>query len=297
MGKSISIGIAAYNEGKNIGHALEALLSQNLASAYIKEIVVVASGCTDDTETIVEEFCHRDNRVKLLRQAKREGKPAAINLWLRDIHADICVMISADVLPQKDAIEKLIEPLSEPKVGFAGSHVIPINDPSTFMGFLGHTYWKLHHVIALRHPMGGEMIAFKNIVPEIPHTACDEPIIEAIIVQKGYKLSYAPDAIVRNKSPETLREYLTRRRSLYVGHFHNKKALGYKRTTMNSLFVLKTALQNTKFSPKTILWTIGIFAIELYVKLLAMYDWHIKRERYKMWPVAESTKTPTEYKH
>ncbi len=44
-----TIGVMAYNEAQNIRHALHALLAQELQTVEVVEILVMASGCTDDT--------------------------------------------------------------------------------------------------------------------------------------------------------------------------------------------------------------------------------------------------------
>ena len=53
---TISIGVCAYNEEKNILHTLGSILSQELDGFEISEIIVVSSGSTDRTESIVHEF-------------------------------------------------------------------------------------------------------------------------------------------------------------------------------------------------------------------------------------------------
>ena len=53
---TLSIGIMAYNEEANIGRLLSSLLDQNLTQANLTEIFVVASGCTDRTEKIVDIY-------------------------------------------------------------------------------------------------------------------------------------------------------------------------------------------------------------------------------------------------
>src|SRR5262249_28750353 len=78
-----SVGVMAHNEEANIGRLLDALLAQHLTTVEIGEIVVVASGCTDGTIGIVEEYRARDRRIGLVVQPAREGKTAAINLFLR----------------------------------------------------------------------------------------------------------------------------------------------------------------------------------------------------------------------
>src|SRR5215468_1825564 len=48
-----SVGIMAYNEAANVANAIASILGQPLARGHIAEVIVVASGCTDDTSPIV----------------------------------------------------------------------------------------------------------------------------------------------------------------------------------------------------------------------------------------------------
>ena len=72
----------AYNEEANIGRLLQALILQRTAKAVVSEIMVVASGCTDRTEYIVQDWMGRDGRIRLITQPRREGKASAINQFL-----------------------------------------------------------------------------------------------------------------------------------------------------------------------------------------------------------------------
>jgi glycosyltransferase involved in cell wall biosynthesis len=49
---NVSIVVPAHNEAANIRRVLSALLEQKISLAHIVEIVVVASGCTDDTANV-----------------------------------------------------------------------------------------------------------------------------------------------------------------------------------------------------------------------------------------------------
>src|SRR5882762_11097249 len=69
-----SIGIMAYNEEANIARTLQAVLAQHGPSIRIEEVIVVASGCTDNTVPIVAQIAEQEARVRLYTQEKREGK-------------------------------------------------------------------------------------------------------------------------------------------------------------------------------------------------------------------------------
>ena len=133
------IGIMAYNEQANIGQLLEALMSQETRIASIDEIIVVASGCTDRTEAIVRESATRDSRIRLLVQARKEGKASAVNLLIRNTCCEVIVLQSADTLPAQGTIEELVSPLQDSAVGMVGGHPVPTNSNATFMGYAAHS--------------------------------------------------------------------------------------------------------------------------------------------------------------
>jgi cellulose synthase/poly-beta-1,6-N-acetylglucosamine synthase-like glycosyltransferase len=285
----------AYNEEANIGRLLEALLAQKTRVASIDEIVVVASGCTDGTEAIVEQFVARDRRVRLLVQARKEGKASAVNLLLRNTDCEVIVLESADTLPRPETIEELVLPLQNPAAGMAGGHPVPTNSQDTFMGYAAHLVWELHHRIALQHPKLGELIAFRNVFCQIPHdTAVDEASIEPLIVGQGLRLCYAPRAIVYNKGPERVGEFIKRRRANFAGHLYVKDTLGYQVSTMSSLRSAWALLRSARLDWRYFLWAPGVVALEGYVRLLAAYDYVFWKRKPYNWSAAASTKSLVE---
>src|SRR2546421_109789 len=78
-----SVGVMAYNEEANIRRTLHAILEQSSQKTCAAEVIVVASGCTDNTVPIVQEMMQQDSRIALLVQVRREGKASAINLFLQ----------------------------------------------------------------------------------------------------------------------------------------------------------------------------------------------------------------------
>ncbi len=287
-----TIGIMAYNEAENIGNLLDKLLNQRAQTVVIEKIIVVASGCTDCTDEIVEQFVPRDDRIQLLRQAQREGKASAVNLFMNNArNAEVIVMISADVLPTPDTIEALISPYADPQVGMIGGHPVPTNSKNSFLGFAVNLQWELHHLISMRHPKMGELISFRNIFRQIPlDTAVDEASIEPLIIGQGMKLQYAPDAIVYNRGPETLHDFIKQRRRIYAGHLYVKDTLGYQVATMNSMRILALFLQNLKADWRYFFWAPFILALELYVRLLGKYDYAVRKRKPCVWQMVESTK-------
>lgn len=284
------MGIMAHNEEANIGRLLEALVSQELKSVKLTEIVVVASGCNDNTEAIVLDWIKRDMRIRLLVQEKRAGKASAINEYLPQAKERIIVLCSADLLPEADALERLVAPFADPEVGMTTSRPVPVNDPERFMGFAAHMLWGLHHVINLTSFKSGEMIAFRKIFERIPyHTAVDEASIEPVVRGQGYRVQYVPAAVVYNQGPETLADFLRQRRRIYAGHLAVRDTLGYTVSTMNARKILVLLLRNLDWRPRPFFWTWAVVGLEAYGRLLGLRDYK-KRRDHQIWEIATTTK-------
>jgi biofilm PGA synthesis N-glycosyltransferase PgaC len=287
------VAMMAYNEEANIGRAMEAVLAQRLQQVEIAEIIVVASGCTDRTEEIVQGFVEEESRVRLLTQPVRSGKSSAVNLLLRHAAQDIVVFVNADTVLAPDAIEHLVAPFSDPLVGMTGGRPIPINDPYTFMGYADHLLWALHHQISLQRPKMGELIAFRNFFHQIPHdSAVDEASIEPLIRGQGLELRYTPDSVVYNRGPETVQDFLRQRRRIYAGHVYVRNTLGYRVSTMKSARILwlLLAVPGMKRDWRYFLWGPAVIAVEAYARLLGMVDYRVWKRKHAVWEVVETTK-------
>ena len=290
MSIACSIGIMAYNEEANIGRMLDALVSQRTASVTPTEIVVVASGCTDDTESIVQDWATRDPRIRLMVQPRREGKSAAINQFLPQAREKIVVLCGADLLPEADAIEELVAPFADPAVGVTAGRPVPVNDPGTFMGFAAHLLWDLHHQVNLRSFKAGELIAFRKTFEQVPfHTSGDEARVESTIRGQGYEARYVPTAVVYNKGPLTVGDFLRQRRRIYSGHLALRHARGYTVSTMGGWKILGILLRNLDWRPRPFLWAWGVAALEAYGRFLGRRDYK-KRRDHSVWEIAKTTK-------
>jgi poly-beta-1,6-N-acetyl-D-glucosamine synthase len=288
---SCSIGITAYNEEANVGRLLQRLLEQRLETVTIGEIVVVASGCTDNTVATVEALAAAEGRIRLLVQEQREGKASAINLFLRHASEKVLVLCSADLLPEYDAVEKLVAPLADPEMGMTACRPVPLNDPRTFMGFAAHFLWELHHQINLTGFKAGEMTAFRKVFERIPHfTAVDEASVEPVVRGQGYQVRYVPESIVYNQGPDTVADFLRQRRRIYAGHLMVKETLGYAVSTMSGGKILSLLLRRLDWRPRQFVWTWCVVALEVYGRYLGRLDHKNKRD-HSVWEVAETTKS------
>ncbi|PYX83798.1 MAG: hypothetical protein DMG68_21850, partial [Acidobacteria bacterium] len=215
---------------------------------------------------------------------------SAINEYLRSTTENIVVLCSADLVPSETAIEELVTPFSDVEVGITCARPVPVNDPTTFMGFAAHMLWNLHHEINLMSFKAGEMIAFRRIFQRIPYdTVVDEASIEPVIRAQGYKVRYVPSAIVFNKGPDTVRDFMEQRRRIYSGHLAVRRVLGYTVSTMNSWRALRIVLRSLDWRPKPFLWTWGVAGLEAYCRFLGRRDYKNRRD-HRIWEIASTTK-------
>ncbi len=286
-----SVGVTAYNEEANIGRLLDALLQQHLHQVEISEIIVVASGCTDNTVPIVESYCAANPQIKLLIQPRREGKTAAVNLFLAHAQEEICVLESGDTLPHEDAVEHLVRMFVDPKVGMTGAHKIPVNTPDHLTGLFTHLRLRLEHQLCLEIPRLGEMIAFRKVFDHIPpDVAMDEAFVEALVVKRGMSVRYAPDAVVYNTGPTSLSEFIRQRRRNHAGHLYLKAKYGYAVSSIQNVRVAKIAIKEL-WGAIRLIWTLVMLALlEGWARLLGWYDFAIRKERHVVWYMAWSQK-------
>jgi biofilm PGA synthesis N-glycosyltransferase PgaC len=286
-----SVGVTAYNEEANIGKLLERLVNQALCDVEISEIIVVASGCQDRTVEIVQEWCQRDSRIRLFIQEKREGKPAAVNLFIREATQDVCVLESGDTLPGMDTIEHLVRPFADPQIGMTGAQKVPVNAPNDVVGYLSHLRLRMEHELCLEIPRLGELVAFRKVFDHIPpDVAMDEAFAEALIVRRGMLVRYVPEAKVYNMGPSTVSDFIRQRRRNYAGHLHLKEKYGYRVSSLDSPRVLRIALDEAWKAIRVILYLIWLGSLELVARILGAYDYYIRGRKHVVWDMAWTTK-------
>jgi poly-beta-1,6-N-acetyl-D-glucosamine synthase len=286
-----SVGVMAYNEEASIADALASILRQKVSSGRIAELIVVASGCEDRTAAIVTEIASRDGRVRLIEQAQREGKASAINLFISQARSDVLIMAGGDVVMAEGSVDQLLSHFADPQVGMVGGRPTPVNSQTTFLGHAVHLQWRLHDRIARDMPKLGEVVAFRNVIPSIPlDTAVDEVSIQALITQLGYGLIYEPRAVLYNRGPATVKDFLRQRRRIYAGHLRVREQQEYQAPTMSVWRVARALAGTGSFAtPRSAAFTAGTVALEAVARALGVWDVVTRRPTH-VWQVSDTTK-------
>lgn len=292
---SAGVVVPTHNDGANIGP----LLARLLAEPCIDEVVVVASGCDDDTVATVSEVAGGNpDRVRLYVEAERSGKVSAINFGIAKLTTPVVIVVSGDVLPDPGALAKLVGAMADPGVALSGGRPVPVNDPNAPLGYAVHLLWRLHHRLALHQPKLGEMIALRaEAVVTLPRTSVDEACFQALIEAAGWRSEYVPDAIVRNRGPATVKDFVRQRRQIHTGHLWLRHKQHYEVPSMH-VGLLSTELwrdmqaDHDRLRPAHVAWTAGAAAMEGYARLRARVDYWKGRENI-VWTMIQTTKGTT----
>lgn len=208
---TVTLVIPTFNEGK----VIQRKLLNTLEIEYPKDsfdILVVDSASTDNTVELTKSFLesHKDFPLRLLVQSKREGKASALNYCRSFCKGDIIVLTDADVLFNKDTLEKLVSGFENPSVGAISGKVIIANaSKSTSTGF-EKSYRDIFDKIRSGESnmdstpiFNGPVSAFrKELMVELnPLTIADDTELSMNVREKGWKAIYEPLALAFEYSP------------------------------------------------------------------------------------------------
>ncbi|MEZ4834803.1 MAG: glycosyltransferase family 2 protein [Caldilineaceae bacterium] len=103
----------------------------------------------------------------------------------------------------------------------------------------------------------------------------DEAFVEAIVVERGMQVRYAPDAVVYNTGPTTISDFVKQRRRNHAGHLYLKHKYGYAVSIQNKR-VFKVAFKEL-WGIIQLLWVLFLLAVlEGWSASWAEYDFAIK---------------------
>ncbi len=95
----LSVIIPVYNEEEFIQELLSRVLAAPLPEGLSRELVVVDDCSTDDSVAAIEEFIaeHPEVPIRLIRQAKNQGKGAAIRTAIQAATGHYSIIQDADL--------------------------------------------------------------------------------------------------------------------------------------------------------------------------------------------------------
>ena len=106
--KLISIVIPIYNEADNLQRLFERL-SWALDKKYNYEIIFINDGSNDNSETIIKQNIHRNNRIKMIIFSRNFGHQEAITAGLEYAKGDAVIIMDGDLQDPPEVLHRFIE--------------------------------------------------------------------------------------------------------------------------------------------------------------------------------------------
>lgn len=217
--KTVTVGIPAHNEEKNIARLIAGILSQKGNNFVLESVVIVCDGCTDNTASIVRGIAQKNKLVKCFDDGRRTGQAQRLNELYKTLESDIFITFDADVqTAHASVIQSMVSAFDDPAVGLVGGCEIPVKQ-TTFVGKsldAYQTHWR--HMIGgvnggnniHRHPgcISAGSRAFLKTVSIPKHISANDHFLFFDAIKKGFSFKFAPGALIYFKVPSTLSDFI-----------------------------------------------------------------------------------------
>jgi glycosyltransferase involved in cell wall biosynthesis len=208
----IAVVTGVYNEERHIAELIEAVLNQNLK---LDEFILVDDGSKDKTAEIIKKYAEQNSFIKYFYQ-KNAGPASARNHAWKNSSSDICIFTDGDCVPNKNWIEKLIQPFNNESVGATAGTYKTVNIQSILARFIGlEIEWKHSRYGKNINVHGTYNLAVrKNILEEIGGLDESYPVPSGedwdmtYKISKKYKIAFISEAIVGHYHPEKFWPYM-----------------------------------------------------------------------------------------
>jgi glycosyltransferase involved in cell wall biosynthesis len=134
----LGVVVPVYNEAATVADVLKTVLAQPL----VQELIVVDDGSTDGTWEALQPLAKSDQRVKLLRHEKNQGKGAALRTAFAQVAAPLVVIQDADLEYDPAEYPLLVNPILTGKADVVFG--------SRFMGSSAHRVLYFWHFVGNR---------------------------------------------------------------------------------------------------------------------------------------------------
>jgi cellulose synthase/poly-beta-1,6-N-acetylglucosamine synthase-like glycosyltransferase len=211
---SVSIIIPTFNGSSRVANCLDALAQQTVGRDA--EILVVDDGSTDNIADVVA----RHPGVRLISQANA-GPAAARNRGAAEARGDILLFTDDDCVPAANWLEQMLGPFRDPEVvGVKG--VYRTRQKRLVARFVQMDYEDRYRLMAHAASIDfidtysaafrrGRFLELHGYDASFPVACAEDVELSYRMSARGWKMKFAPDAIVYHTHPDTLWRYLKKK--------------------------------------------------------------------------------------
>ena len=207
----VTVVVPVYNGARTISACVTSLLALRF-DRHRREILVVDNGSTDDT---LGELARFGSEISVLHEPVR-GVSAARNCGVRAARGRIIALTDADCEVEPDWLSSLVAPLSDSGVGIVGGRILSLFGANHIARF-GETIHDHETAILasdLPYVIGMSWASPRNVLLDtglfdVSLLRGQDVDFSWRIHRAGYRLAYAPGAVLRHHNETTLRGLLS----------------------------------------------------------------------------------------
>ena len=210
---SVSVVVPAFEEAVVIENCVRSILRSDHPNL---EVVCVDDGSSDDTFARMQRLAAEHPQVTAVRQ-ENAGKGAALNTGIARARGDILVLVDADGLFRPDTVTRLLRGFRDARVGAVCGNDRPVNLDrvlTKLLSLVSHVGTGLMRraldVLNCLPVVSGNIGAFRRDVLERTGPLRTDTLGEDLeltwrVHREGFRVTFAPDALVYAESPSTVR--------------------------------------------------------------------------------------------
>jgi cellulose synthase/poly-beta-1,6-N-acetylglucosamine synthase-like glycosyltransferase len=300
MDEMISLIITAYEDPESTTESIKRLLNQE----DFKEKFELIVACPDEpTKKVIMNY--KKKYPSIIRYVKQDNsdKNKLMNKILKLAKGRILIWTDGNKFVEKDVIKIILEEFKDPLVGCVGGRPCPQNSRNNLFGFWANLLTNAAHKLReIRFHKGkfveqcANLLAMKNnLLKEIPHDVAEDAIIPYLIMKKGYKNVYQPNARVYAMYPSNFPDWVKQKVRSAKSHEAMNKYVSHKeikqKSLLNEIFYGFLFVFSFPRNLKEFFWTLLLYPARLYIWLKAFYEIKVQKNTYvAQWSRSESTK-------
>ena len=301
MNPTLTVGIPAHNEQATIGDLIQNILEQRAEHFRLEKIIVVCDGCTDNTQSVVNEYAQRDARVMVINDGKRLGKAARLNQLYQMNKNDLIATFDADVLPASHSeLATMVQVLTtNPRCSLVAAHVEPVKPSKGFIAntlYTNYVLWNMatncinhgDHIHNIHGPASLLTREFARTITYPEHITCDEGYLY-MTAKNANGFRYALDAKILMRPITSLSEMrygvsrILHERNDLVPYFGESVLAQYHVPLRHKVTAVIALIFNHP------IYTASAILYNIWIRFFSLSD---DLNKQGMWRQANSTKQP-----
>ena len=215
---TVSVIIPVHNGCRLVEKKLESVLALDYPRELL-EVIVVADGCTDETETLVQRFRHGPLR---LISIPRSGKPAALNAGVSRASGEVLLMTDVRQQLHPESLRKMAACFEDSEVGVVSGTLVfregTSQDEADIRLYWRYESWireKLSEIDSMFGATGPFYAIRRNLFVPLPDDILlDDVYLPMMAFLRGYRLIVEPAARATDYPMTSAREFGRKVRTL-----------------------------------------------------------------------------------